>query len=87
VRRDGHEALLHVDDSGEGIPPEHLDRVFDRFHRVDPSRARSTGGAGLGLAIARTLVEAHAGRIEITNRPGGGTRVAVHLPLADPDPP
>jgi signal transduction histidine kinase len=74
--------VLRVDDSGEGIPPEHLSRIFDRFHRVDPSRARSTGGAGLGLAIARTLVVAHGGCIAVSGRPGGGTRVAIHIPLA-----
>jgi signal transduction histidine kinase len=86
VRRQGDNGLLQVDDSGEGIPPEHLARVFDRFHRVDRSRARSTGGAGLGLAIAHSLVAAHGGRIAVANRPGGGTRVSILLPLAEPDP-
>jgi signal transduction histidine kinase len=86
VQREGSEGLLQVDDSGEGIPPEHLARVFDRFHRVDPSRARSTGGAGLGLAIAHGLVVAHNGRIKISNRPGGGTRVSIYLPLAESAP-
>jgi signal transduction histidine kinase len=85
VQRQRNEGLLRVDDSGEGIPPEHLARVFDRFHRVDPSRARSTGGTGLGLAIARSLVVAHGGRIEIANRPGGGARVSIYLPLARSD--
>jgi signal transduction histidine kinase len=85
VRRQGDNGLLQVDDSGEGIPPEHLARVFDRFHRVDRSRARSTGGAGLGLAIAHSLVAAHGGRITVANRPGGGTRVAILLPLAEPE--
>jgi signal transduction histidine kinase len=86
VRCEGNAGLLQVDDSGEGIPLEHLARVFDRFHRVDPSRARSTGGTGLGLAIARSLVVAHNGRINISNRPGGGTRVSIYLPLAESDP-
>ena len=82
VERQAHHGLLRVDDSGEGIPPEHLTRMFERFYRVDASRARSTGGTGLGLAIARSLVEAHGGRISIANRPSGGTRVEILVPLA-----
>jgi signal transduction histidine kinase len=77
--------LLVIEDTGEGIPEDHLSRVFDRFHRVDPARTRSTGGAGLGLAIARTLVEAHGGSIAIATRREGGTRV-IRLPMAAADP-
>jgi signal transduction histidine kinase len=58
-----------------------LTRVFDRFHRVDPSRDRRSGGAGLGLSIARTVIAAHGGSISIARRAEGGTRVSVHLPL------
>ncbi len=54
---------IRVSDDGPGVPPEHADRIFDRFYRADPSRSRSTGGAGLGLAIARQLVELHGGSI------------------------
>lgn len=54
---------IRVADDGPGVPPEHVDRIFDRFYRADPSRSRSTGGAGLGLAIARQLVELHGGSI------------------------
>jgi signal transduction histidine kinase len=82
VQRQKNQGVLQVDDTGEGIPPEHLTRMFERFHRVDASRARSTGGTGLGLAIARSLVEAHGGRIGIANRPSGGTRVEIRIPLA-----
>jgi signal transduction histidine kinase len=82
VEQQDDAGVLRLDDSGEGIPPEHLPRIFDRFHRVDPSRARSTGGAGLGLAIARALVEAHGGCIAVGDRPGGGTRVTIQIPLA-----
>lgn len=54
---------IRVSDDGPGVSPEHAERIFDRFHRVDESRSRTTGGAGLGLAIARQLVELHDGRI------------------------
>lgn len=62
VRRE-NEIEIRVSDDGPGVPPEHEERIFDRFHRVDDSRSRTTGGAGLGLAIARQLVELHGGRI------------------------
>jgi len=78
-----HEAVgtLAVEDNGEGIPEEHLARVFDRFHRVDPARDRRSGGAGLGLAIAHTLIAAHGGSISIARRDEGGTRAIIRLPL------
>src|SRR5262249_23610618 len=78
--------FLVIEDTGEGIPEAHLSRVFDRFPRVDPSRARTTGGAGLGLAIAHTLVHAHGGAIWIASSRERGTRVTIRLPLAAPDP-
>jgi two-component system OmpR family sensor kinase len=71
---------IAVEDDGPGIPPAQRDRVFDRFHRVDSSRARGRGGAGLGLAIARAIVEAHGGRIVAGVSPEGGARVAFELP-------
>ncbi len=71
-----------VADSGEGIPPEHLPFVFDRFYRVDPSRTRATGGAGLGLAIAKELIEAHGGTARAESAPGAGTRIVIGLPIA-----
>jgi len=71
---------IAIEDDGPGIPPEQRDRVFDRFHRVDSSRARGKGGAGLGLAIARAIVEAHGGRIRAGISPEGGARVAFELP-------
>jgi len=71
---------VSVEDSGPGIPPEELPYIFERFRRGDPSRARATGGFGLGLAICKALVTALGGRIEAANRPGTGTRVCVQLP-------
>ena len=74
------EVLVAVDDTGEGIPDDVIETVFDRFRRADPSRARMTGGAGLGLAIAKNLVEAHGGRIEVEKRLIGGTTLRFTIP-------
>jgi signal transduction histidine kinase len=71
---------VSIEDSGPGIPPTELPHIFERFHRGDPSRARSTGGFGLGLAISKTLVEAYGGRIEARNRHERGAEVCVELP-------
>ena len=73
-------AHLAVSDSGTGIAPEHLSRIFERFYRVDPARARADGGTGLGLAIVKHLVEAHGGRVAAESRPAHGTTVTVVLP-------
>ncbi|WP_156922815.1 sensor histidine kinase [Desulfitobacterium metallireducens] len=70
-----------VNDTGEGIPPEELDHVFDRFYRVDQSRDRETGGTGLGLAIAKEFVQAHGGDIEVTSELARGTCFSVFLPV------
>lgn len=82
----GPEALVTVADTGEGIPAEDLPHIFDRFYRVDKARARKQGGAGLGLAIALWIAEAHGGRITVKSTVGKGTTFTVHLPRLIPPP-
>ena len=73
---------LAVTDQGEGIPPEHLPRITERFYRVDPGRSRALGGTGLGLAIVKHIVERHRGRLSIDSVVGSGTTVTILLPRA-----
>ncbi len=82
VRESGAAATLAVTDTGIGIPAEALAHVFERFYRTDAARNRESGGAGLGLAIARKLVEDHGGRIEARSEVGRGSTFTVRLPLA-----
>jgi len=79
---DGGMVLITIADEGEGIAPEHLPRLTERFYRVDPSRSRAIGGTGLGLAIVKHIVERHRGRLDIRSVPGVGTTVSVLLPAA-----
>ena len=69
-----------MSDEGPGIPGEDLSRVFERFYRVDKSRARDPGGTGLGLSIVKHLVELHGGEVRAENRPEGGARFTIMLP-------
>jgi len=73
---------ISVTDSGEGIPDGELPNIFERFHRVDKSRSRATGGSGLGLTIAKYFVEAHQGKIEVQSEPGKGSRFAFSVPVS-----
>jgi signal transduction histidine kinase len=82
VHRANGTALISVNDNGPGVPEEELPRIFNRFWRGDKSRTRASGGAGLGLAIARQLVEAQGGRISAANLPGGGLQVKCEFPAA-----
>lgn len=79
----GDHARLTVTDNGPGIPSGDLERVFDPFVRLETSRSRETGGVGLGLAIARTVVQGHGGNIELANGPVGGLIATITLPLVD----
>jgi heavy metal sensor kinase len=72
---------LTVSDTGIGIPPEHIGRVFDRFYRVDDSRARANGGSGLGLSIVKLAAESHHGTVNVYSEPGHGSTFTVSLPL------
>jgi two-component system OmpR family sensor kinase/two-component system sensor histidine kinase BaeS len=80
---DDGEVWLDVQDSGEGIAPQDLPRVFDRFYRADPARSRATGGSGLGLAIVRAIVEAHGGQVSVASQgvPGQGSTFTLRLPV------
>jgi signal transduction histidine kinase len=82
ARPDGHNVRLVVADTGEGIPPGHLPHVFERFYRASSERGEEAGGSGLGLSIARALVDAHHGHIGISSAPGKGTTVEMMLPAA-----
>jgi two-component system OmpR family sensor kinase len=82
--RDGEHAVLEVADEGPGLDEEHAAKVFDRFFRVDPARARDNGGVGLGLAIVAAIVEAHGGTVAVETSPGAGARFIVRLPVSAP---
>jgi len=81
IESDSQSVILLVDDEGPGIPPEQREQILEPFVRMEDSRSRRTGGAGLGLAVARSLVEAQDGTISIADAPSGGARLAVRLPL------
>ena len=82
MQQTGVGVLLTADDDGAGIPPEHRDRVFDRFVRLDEGRSRDAGGSGLGLAIVAEVARAHGGSVRVDDSPLGGARFVVTLPAA-----
>ncbi len=79
--QDNSWACLEVSDTGIGIFPEHLPHIFDRFYRVDKARARTGGGIGLGLAIAKGIAEQHGGKLAVTSQPGKGSKFTLRLKL------
>jgi signal transduction histidine kinase len=83
IRRTSQAIEIDIDDEGPGIPQEELTRVTEPFYRLDESRSRDTGGVGLGLAIAQSIVQAHGGTLTLRNRPEGGLRATIALPLPE----
>ena len=81
ARSSDGDAVVTVSDTGIGVPPDEIDRLFDRFYRVDKARSRAVGGAGLGLSIAREIVDALGGSLKIDSQQGVGTSVTMRLPL------
>ena len=82
AHRSGTMVDLAVTDEGIGIPPDELERIFERFYRVDPARHRSTGGTGLGLSIVKHVAAAHGGEVKVWSRPGHGSTFTLRLPRA-----
>ena len=81
LRAEGEHALAEVEDTGIGIEPQHLDRIFERFYRVDKARSRELGGTGLGLSIVKHFVANLGGKVSVESRPGKGSTFRVRLPL------
>ena len=82
VYADAEGAVVEIDDDGPGVPEAQQEQVFEPFHRGEPSRSRETGGAGLGLAVVRSIARAHGGDAQLSNRAEGGLRVRTRLPLS-----
>jgi signal transduction histidine kinase len=83
VQRARDQAQVAIRDEGPGIPPEHRERIFHRFFRIDEARSRDRGGTGLGLAIAKWAVEINGGQISVGEGPRGGAEFRIVLPLLD----
>ena len=79
---DGEEIEIRVQDKGPGIPPEHLTRIFDRFHQVQSPSTRARGGSGLGLSISKSIVQLHGGTIGVISEEGKGSTFWFRLPRA-----
>ncbi|CAH2714485.1 Signal transduction histidine-protein kinase ArlS [Neobacillus rhizosphaerae] len=83
LEKDEKHAIIHVKDYGIGIPAEEIEHIFERFYRVDKARSRKTGGSGLGLHIAKSIMKLHKGEIKIKSKEGSGTKVELFLPISN----
>jgi two-component system sensor histidine kinase SenX3 len=83
LREDEGIAQISVTDTGVGISPDHIERIFERFYRADPSRSRETGGTGLGLAIVKHVAQNHRGDVQVFSKPGFGSTFTLRLPISD----
>ena len=81
MEKNGKKALVYIEDNGIGIDLEKHSSIFERFYRVEKSRNRSSGGAGIGLTVVKDLVEVHGGKISVNSQPGRGTKFKIVLPL------
>ncbi|NJO96981.1 MAG: cell wall metabolism sensor histidine kinase WalK [Pleurocapsa sp. CRU_1_2] len=81
LKERSHQAIIEIEDSGIGIPEADLPHIFERFYRVDSDRSRHTGGFGLGLAIAKQIIEAHGGEIFVSSQVDRGTTFILKLPF------
>ncbi|MBN1902950.1 HAMP domain-containing protein [Candidatus Sumerlaeota bacterium] len=81
LKKSEQEILIEIKDTGIGIPPEDIPRIFERFYRVDKARSIKLGGTGLGLSISRHIIEAHGGHISVSSSPGKGSVFTIHIPL------
>ena len=86
ARRRNGSVEVAVRDTGTGIPPEHLPRLFERFYRADPARGRDEGGTGIGLALSRQLARRLGGEVSVRDSPGGGAHFTLSLPLTRKEP-
>ena len=82
MERQPEKFIINVQDTGLGIEKKHLERIFERFYRVDPARSREVGGTGLGLSIVKHIVEGHKGVISVFSRRGEGSTFSVQIPFA-----
>jgi two-component system phosphate regulon sensor histidine kinase PhoR len=80
ARQDDDMLVIDVRDQGVGIPHDHLDRIFERFYRVDNARSRERGGTGLGLAIVKHIAQVHGGQVAVTSTVGQGSTFTLHIP-------
>ena len=83
VKQINEKVIIHIADTGVGIPEESLSHIFERFYRVDKARSRSTGGSGLGLSIVRNIVKRRCGEIKVESQPNVGTKFILSFPFHD----